>query len=126
MGGAEMSLRVRVGVDLVQVTEFIARASDEAFLHRAFADAEIGDGNPEHLAGIFAAKEACYKAIGAPANARAIGVRAGNSGRPRLCLAELPPGVVSLDLSIAHSGDFAIAVVAALVEESVVADEECR
>ena len=122
-----MALRVLVGVDLVRVDDFGRRLGDPAFRERAFSPDELADDRVEHLAGLFAAKEACFKALGMPERFREVAVRTSERGRPRLCLRPAPPGLLSADVSIAHADGYATAVVVALVEESAAAeDEECR
>jgi holo-[acyl-carrier protein] synthase len=111
---------VRVGIDLVSVRRIAELAEDRDFLARVFQPAELADTRPEHLAGLLAAKEACFKALGVPARWLEVAVAADPSGRPTLRLGPgtCPPSVASFDVSISHEGDFAVAVVVALLVKS--------
>ncbi len=117
-----MEIRVRVGVDLVSVAKMAELMEDEDFLRRVFHPPEMHDRRPERLAGVFAAKEALFKALGAPHHRLEAEVVWDPAGRPRLRMAAEtePPGLLSLDLSIAHEGEYAVAAVVALLsgEES--------
>jgi len=110
------ALRIRVGVDLVHIPRIAARLEDTAFLRCAFQPVELRDARPEHLAGLFAAKEACFKALGMAPRWLAVAVDT-THGRPQLRLSPeiAPPDLVSLDLSISHEGDYAAAVVVMLL-----------
>ena len=117
-------LRIRTGIDLVYVPRLAALLENASFLQRAFQPSELRDMRPEHLAGVFAAKEACFKALGrAPCwLATAVDTQRGQAeaeGKPRLSLSPeiAPPGLLSLDLSISHEGDYAVAVVVMLTRE---------
>lgn len=118
------NLRVRVGIDLVSIPRLTALLSDTAFLQHAFQPVERQDSRPEHLAGILAAKEACFKAIGRQPIWLAV-VVAGSCNHPQLSLAPAiePPGLVSLDVSITHEGDYAVAAVVMLLREEASVDE---
>lgn len=97
-----------IGVDLVCVSEFRRQLEigGDAFLRRAFDDAELADGDAERLAGLWAAKEAVIKASSRPlASPRDVVISHAQSGRP---LATTATG--SFHVSIAHHGDYAVAV----------------
>lgn len=108
---------VRVGVDVVLVPRMAELSQQEGFIRRVFQSAELDDTRPEHLAGLLAAKEACFKALGVPSRWHDVVVVESVGGRPTLLLgASLgAPELASLDLSIAHEGPFAVAVVVALL-----------
>ena len=115
---------VGVGVDVVDVARLeraLSRTPDLA--DRVFADAEraYADGSVQRLAARFAAKEACAKALGAPAKARwrDIEVVTAADGRPSLLVtgrtAEVAAaaGIRSWHVSLTHDGGVAVAVVVA-------------
>lgn len=52
----------KLGVDLVYIPRFEKLMQDKAFIEKVFLKSEISDCRPEHLAGLFAAKEAFFKA----------------------------------------------------------------
>jgi phosphopantetheine--protein transferase-like protein len=109
---------IRVGADLVSVAQIARLSADPAFLARAFHPVEIGDGRPEHLAGILAAKEAFFKAVGSAPLWLAVEVVRAESGRPALRLGGSVSqlAVQQVDVSISHAGDYAIAVALVLFD----------
>lgn len=134
-GKQERSLAGRpgvvVGVDLVEVARIgqtVARFG-QRFLQRVFTPEELQESQLRvlWLAGRFAAKEACAKAlgtgIGAGAAWRDIQVLRRPTGKPALQLhgaaaaraASL--GLYAFDLSISHTHEHALAVVVALVAQ---------
>lgn len=119
---------MRVGCDLASVAEVAASIDrfGERYLKRVFTDVEIADcegaDRAARLAARFAAKEAVAKVLGdldGPLSWRAITVRRTPSGRPAVALsgaaAELAAaaGIVDIDVSLAHEGGMALAVVLA-------------
>jgi holo-[acyl-carrier protein] synthase len=122
-----VALRVFVGLDSVDIGDFGRRMLEPAFRERAFSPAEMVDDRAEHLAGLFAAKEAYFKALGRTRCLRDIAVRRTESGRPRIYPQPAPTGLLSLDVSITHDGGRATAIVVALVEDDTAGDdEECH
>lgn len=112
--------RVRVGTDIVSIKKFerSLQRSRWKFERDVFVEGEITDtATAEHLAGIFAAKEAVAKALGLPAGSwQKIHIQYAESGRPRIALApRLKVTYTSCDLSISHDGDYAIAVAMFLI-----------
>ncbi|MGC9966600.1 MAG: holo-ACP synthase [Syntrophobacteraceae bacterium] len=118
------------GIDIVEVSKIrkIMLARPE-FASEIFSGMEreycFGRADPYvHLAGRFAAKEACLKALGTGLSGngidgalREIEVRPGRSGKPELSLSGWTEKigrrrkVYQYTVSISHSGDFAIASV---------------
>jgi phosphopantetheine--protein transferase-like protein len=97
-----------IGVDLVFVPEFQKRLNDggQAFLQRAFLASEMKNRRPEHLAGLWAAKEAVAKAAeNAPRKWTDIVISHDVAGKPSARL-----GRQQFAVSIAHHGDYAVAV----------------
>src|SRR5579862_5621834 len=119
---------VMVGVDLVEVeriAQTVARFGPR-FLERVFTPEELQEGRRRitWLAGRFAAKEACAKALGTGVGAtvawRDMQVLRQPSGKPTLRLLgdaatrAAALDITQLDLSISHTHQYAIAVVVAL------------
>ncbi|NOZ79748.1 MAG: holo-[acyl-carrier-protein] synthase [Acidobacteria bacterium] len=114
-----------VGIDLVavaRVTRLLNRHG-QRFVDRCFSPDEIVRGqDPEHLAGLLAAKEAAFKALAAPTPSgigwRSLAIlHAPGSGRPALVfrgrareVAE-KRHIVQAHLSISHQAGTAVAVV---------------
>lgn len=123
--GADESFSVSLvhsGVDMVCLSRFKGAAGKAAFLKRVFTGAEINEAMAARepfvrLAGAFAAKEACLKALGTgfgrDAGLRDIEVSYGEAG-PMLKLrrgAERLLGGRSVFLSLAYSEELAMAAV---------------
>ena len=119
---------VAVGADLVEV-ERIAQTVQRfglRFLQRIFTPEELQESRSRMtwLAGRFAAKEACAKALGTGVGAQAawrdMSILRQPNGKPELRLSgdaaarALELGLASFDLSIAHTHQFAMAVVVGL------------
>ena len=116
-------LYVRMGVDLVKLDDFRSalHRGGEAFCHRLFHPSEASGASVERLAGIFAVKEAAFKALALPkGNWHVIEVGRDPEGWPFLAFAPEYDAshIVSCDVSISHSGDYAVACVVALVRQS--------
>lgn len=99
-----------VGIDLVYLPEFEKKFKNIP-LEKVFLDSELSQNKAvESLAGVFAAKEAFFKAIGRKANWLEVWVEKSKSGKPELKSALLTKNQKA-QLSISHAGDYAIAVV---------------
>ena len=97
-----------IGVDLVYIPEFQARleSGGTALLEKLFNLEEIRSASPEHLAGVWAAKEAVRKTISkAPENWTDIRITYDHNGKPAASYA----GHL-YEISISHQGDYAVAV----------------
>lgn len=97
-----------IGIDLVHIPEFKHQLAvgGDSFLSRAFHPEEQADSRAEHLAGLWAAKEAVMKAAGLPVGGwLAITIKRGERGQP---VAHVDGQ--TLDISITHHGEYAVAV----------------
>jgi phosphopantetheine--protein transferase-like protein len=108
-----------VGIDLVSISTVARLTTEPSFVARAFHPTEVVDGRVEHLAGVLAAKEAFFKAVGVAPDWLAVEVLASPSGRPALrlgeSLAHLP--LRDVDVTISHEGEYALAAVVLLLDE---------
>ncbi len=114
---------ISTGIDIESIERLGALAGNSRFLRRIFTAGEIeysaGKRTPEkHLAGRFAAKEACAKALktgfGAGVGLRDIEVVLAVDGRPGLRLFSRAGEILgdrSVFLSIGYQGDLAMALV---------------
>ena len=112
-------MALRVGCDIVSISIFRDRLSETGDLlsERIFHPSEYTGATAEKLAGIFAAKEAVLKALGIPAGSwQQLCVEHDASGAPEILFIEPKPWVQEISVSISHNNDFAIAVVAAVLE----------
>jgi len=115
---------VGVGIDLVAV-ERIARLLErhrDRFFARCFIPGEAARlGDPQHIAGLIAAKEAAFKALGTGwsdgVGWRDVTVARNAAGAPSLALGGAAGeraralGAAASHLSISHEGGLAVAVV---------------
>ena len=102
----------KIGIDIVAVSRMEKQMQNTHFLHRVFTEKELAHGKTaESLAGIFAAKEAYFKAVGSGIKLplTALEVLHRESGRPYFN--DKP----NTDLYISHDGGLAVAAV--IVEE---------
>ncbi len=114
-----------VGCDLVEIDRVEKSARNEAFLRRVYTEAELAyaGGRAETLAGMFAAKEALSKAVGAGLSGvslRETEVCRAKSGQPYLVLHGRTAerfGEMTFFLSISHDRTAAMAVVTAFRPE---------
>lgn len=100
-----------VGIDLVHIPEFLNKAQNQNTLEKIFATTELGQFTTlESRAGIFAAKEACMKALGKKIDWQEIWVQKQPSGKPYITSPHIPAGL-TIEVSISHSGEYATAIV---------------
>ncbi len=96
-----------IGIDLVFIPEFRERLAIGAgkMSERAFRASEMNGQSIEHLAGLWAAKEAVMKAASAPpVRWTDIVISHDPSGRPHARV-----GNQEFAVSISHQGDYAVA-----------------
>ncbi|MBW2996657.1 holo-ACP synthase [Candidatus Woesearchaeota archaeon] len=111
-------MRIKLGTDIVYIPRLEKLMQNEKFIKRVFHASECRDYRVEHIAGIFAAKEAFFKAINKKPDWLKIEVRNQKTGRPRLIVSnELGMQLDNLDVSISHDNDYAMAAVSLLVKD---------
>jgi len=86
-------------------------------VQKVFYPSELRSATPEHAAGVFAAKEALFKALGKQPDWLAVEVINDESGKPYLRLSADIEKKYKASLSISHEKDYAVAFVV-LVEEN--------
>lgn len=97
-----------LGIDLVHIPEFRRQLAlgGSTFLEKAFSASEAQNHAPDHLAGLWAAKEAVLKAAGMkPGHWLDICITHDGQGRPGAAV-----GDDIYEVSIAHHGEYAVAV----------------
>lgn len=126
-------MKVTTGVDMIEVSR-IKKAIEELgrpFLKRIYTEREIeyceksGQMKYQHYAARFAAKEAVFKALSGVLDGRKdslwidIEILNNEKGRPEINLEKLNKeklkGLQSIDISISHLKDYAIASVVAVI-----------
>jgi len=112
-------MKVVCGIDVVFIPDFkeSIKVGGSSLLSRIFDDSELENMKIDHLAGVFASKEAVVKALGIKVgNWKSINIRYQKTGKPIVVLKKsIKATTFSCDLSISHSGDYATAVFVALV-----------
>ena len=104
-------MNIACGVDIVYIPHIAKLLEDEDKLKRFFHPQEIGHATPEHLAGLIAAKEAFFKALGLPPKFLEMQITHKASGKPEIIVSPEFKSYISADLSISHDGDYAIAFI---------------
>ena len=113
-------MKIIHGVDIVKISRIsnLYRKYDKAFLYKLFTDGEIDylsrkDYKIESMAGIFASKEAMSKAVGSGIGKlswKDIEIFHDSLGKPRIrLLKDMGLDIESVELSISHDGEYAIA-----------------
>lgn len=102
----------KTGIDIVYIPRFREKLAEPGFMKRSFTDREIGSQDPDHLAGLFALKEAFFKAA-QPGIRRWTDIEICGQGKPKICFLdrETEKKIESIDCSIAHDRDYAVASV---------------
>ena len=118
------TLAVQTGIDIVNLTDFSKSLEQggQSFLQRVFHPTESAGASFQRLAGVFAAKEAAFKALALPkGDWHSLEIRHNAEGNPSIVLARFVDRekVLSCDVSISHNGDYAVASVVALVKNEV-------
>ena len=99
---------MKVGIDIVKISRLANVLRDRNQASRIFNNSEMTD-NTETLAGIFAAKEAYFKAKGKKGDWLDLEIAKLDSGQPIIKVNGKNNGKISL--SISHETDYAVAVV---------------
>ncbi|MFH0874851.1 MAG: 4'-phosphopantetheinyl transferase superfamily protein [archaeon] len=108
-----MALNIKTGVDIVQISKFKLSLNNPEFLRNVFTDNELADRKEEHLAGIFAAKEAFFKAASFKLEKwKDIEITSENK-KPKINFVDsiLKEKIDTIDCSITHDGDYAVSFV---------------
>ena len=112
-------MQIRTGIDIVHLKRFEkTMMSNNSILLKIFHPSEIRLGSSHSLAGIYAVKEAVFKAFDMKKkNWHDIEVGYQESGKPqfRLLIDEMPK-IISIDTSISHEGDYLVGMVTILLD----------
>ncbi len=99
-----------LGIDIVYLPEFAEKLKNLSMV-AVFLSHELSQNKTqESLAGIFAAKEAFFKAIGTKENWLDVWVEKTKEGKPFI-KSVLIKDNQKTEVSISHAGDYAIAIV---------------
>lgn len=122
-------MKIKTGIDIIEVSRIkkAIETFDEKFLNKIFTQKEIEYCNSknskkfEHFAARFAAKEACLKAISDfldnkySISWKEIEIINCKSGKPILKIYKNIKDIESIDISLSHIKEYAIASVSVLV-----------
>lgn len=112
------NVKIRTGIDIVSRSSFTLslESGGQSFLDRCFHETERENSDILHLTGVFAAKEAVIKALSMdPGSWLDIRIVYESNGRPKVELIEERIDIDSLDISISHDGDYAVAACSAVI-----------
>jgi phosphopantetheine--protein transferase-like protein len=111
-------MRIKLGTDIVYIPRLEKLMQNEKFIKRVFHTSECKDYRVEHIAGVFAAKEAFFKAINKKPDWLKVEVRNQKTGRPILAISnDFGVQIEDVDISISHDKDYAMAAVSLLVKD---------
>lgn len=127
-------MKIKTGIDLVYLPRYkkAMQRGGENFLRRVFLEKELprhlpgeqtrhlegSQGDTQHLAGIFALKEAVIKALSLkPGSWLDIKVSDRSDGLPQVTLFYSSIKIINYSSSLSHDGDYIVAQYTALVEE---------
>lgn len=107
-----------IGTDIVYIPR-LKKLGDEA-LRRMLHANELVDGRVEHLAGVVAAKEALFKALGTPPRWLEAELVYGGRGEPSFKLAAgVLPSRARAVVSISHDHEYAVAFVTIIDDAAI-------
>lgn len=112
-------MNIRVGCDIVDVNRISEwQVKKPELISRVLWDKEIERDDPEHIAGLIAAKEAALKALSLTTDHwKDIVIQKNQDGRPCLIVNHtISEKIVSSDISISHDRNIAMAVAVMLIE----------
>lgn len=115
-------MKIAGGVDLVYIPKFkkALKRGGENFLRRVFNETELRrhlEGDTQHLAGIFAAKESIIKALSLPTNSwHDIQIKYQKNGSPAVKLTNHSLLITNHSLSISHDKNYVIAQFVAIIK----------
>lgn len=99
-----------LGIDIAYLPEFEKKLKNLS-LEKVFLSTELSQNKSmESLAGIFAAKEAFFKAIGKKEDWLTVWIEKTKEGKPQL-YSTLIKNNQKAKVSVSHAGDYAVAIV---------------
>ena len=104
---------IKIGCDVVEIARIEKSIKNPGFIKKVFTSSEIEHckNSPQSFAGIYAAKEACLKALGKGISLISqVEITFSESGKPKAVFKNLP---YNFEISISHDAGVAMAVAAA-------------
>ena len=112
-------MKIKTGVDIVYIPRLGELMESEGFIKKVFHASECKNYSAEHIAGVFAAKEAFFKAIDKRPDWLKVEVTNQKTGRPKLIISDEfkeKREIENIDVSISHDKDYAIATICFLIK----------
>lgn len=110
-------MRISVGSDIFYIPN-LKNLSESGALPKILRPSEILRSSDEHIAGLIALKEASVKALGLNANDWLKITIKRDGERPYIDLLQKDDQITSIDCSVSHNGDYAMAVVTVLYSQN--------
>lgn len=111
--------KLNTGIDIVYIPRIKKIIENQEILNKIFSKKELKILNPEHLAGIFALKEAFFKALKIKPRWLAVEVTNKPNGEPKLNISnEIKLNLIDISYSISHDNEYAIADVIILKKQN--------
>jgi phosphopantetheine--protein transferase-like protein len=112
-------MNIKVGCDIVDINRISQwQIKKPELISRVLWDKEIERDDPEHIAGLIAAKEAALKALSLSTDHwKDILIQKNQEGKPCLIVNHtISERIMSSNISISHDGNIALAVAVMLIE----------
>ncbi|MEK6874588.1 MAG: holo-ACP synthase [Nanoarchaeota archaeon] len=101
---------IKIGIDIVKIDKVEKLLIDYQATQKVFHPGELQSQSLEHIAGIFAAKEAFFKALEQTPDWLGVMIEHKPNGKPRLSWSQ-SMSIIDADVSISHDADYAVASV---------------
>jgi len=111
-------MKTQTGIDIVYIPRIEKIIEKKATLNKIFSKKELKIINPQHLAGLFALKEAFFKALKTKPKWLAIEITNKSNGEPKINISnEIKiKNLIDISYSISHDNEYAIANVIILTK----------
>lgn len=110
-------MQLKTGIDIVHIPRIERLIENKSAINKIFSKKELKIPTPEHLAGIFALKEAFFKALKIKPKWLMIEITNKSNGEPKINISnELNINPINISYSISHENEYAIANVTILKE----------
>lgn len=121
-------MKLKIGTDIIEISRIksLIDAEGSKFLERMYTEKEIEycearkESKYQSYAARFAAKEAIYKALSDKLETytwKDFEIANSQSGKPVVCLHANIKGLNSIEISLSHCKEYAVAYVTAILEE---------
>ncbi len=110
-------MQLKTGIDIVHIPRIEKLIENKSAINKIFSKKELKIITPEHLAGLFALKEAFFKALKTKPQWLLIEITNKANGAPKINISrELNINPINIAYSISHENEYAIANVTILTK----------